>query len=127
LLLFSWPALGAQSLDSRWRALDDQELLQEAASVIEKLRLLNADLKKEASEALKKSKELSAGLEILRKELAESKKIRTELVTALKISEELWKSYGKEAEKEVHRRTTMAIGLGIAAGLGISWIATLIL
>lgn len=118
--------LGAQSSASKWQALDDQALLQEAASVIEKLKILNEDLRKEASEALMESRELSAGLVALRSELAESERMRRELVEALRISEELWRNCKKEAERKNFRRMLVGSGIGFGAGIGISFIAKMI-
>ncbi len=138
LLLFCLWALGAQSSDSKWEALDDQALLQEAASVIEKLKILNEDLKKEASEALRESRELSAQLKALRSEKeallkdleslqtalekskiesAESEKMQLELVTALRTSEASWRSYKEEVEAKILRARVS--GLVFELGLGI--------
>ena len=117
LLLFCSQALVAQSSDSKWQALDDLALLQEAASAIERLKLLNEDLKKEASEALKELKELSRSLKALKAELAESERMRMELVESLRRSEELWKNCEKEARNNNLRMMMVGIGIGTLVGI----------
>gem|GEM_PF-7050826 len=113
-------------MGSKWEALDDRALLQEAASVIEKLKILNEDLRKEASEALRESRELSAGLVVLRSELAESERMRRELVEALRISEELWRNYKREGWEKIIRGDLIGAGIvgivGIMAAIGIGFI-----
>jgi len=141
LLLFCLRALEAQSSGSKWQGLDDQVLLREAASMIEKLKSLNEALKKEASEALRESRELSARLEALKNEKeallkdmetlrkalevlkivsVESERMRLELVMALRISEASWRSYAREAERRIRRQMLVGIGIGFSLGLGVA-------
>lgn len=137
-LLFFSPPLQAEESVQTWQNLDTPALLQEAASIIARLKALNEQLKKEADEAGQESRMFSERLKALNderqsllKELAglretlETLKIesealdkqRTELAEALRISEASWKSYREEAEGKIARLKILGITLGTSTGI----------
>lgn len=117
LLFFCSSVLGAQSSATKWQALDDQQLLKAAASIIERLKTLNEDLKKEAAEALRESRELSSQLVALKSELAASEQAQKDLVEGWRRSEELWKSYKKEETKKSIKRALIIVGGTLIVGI----------
>lgn len=118
LLLLCLPL--AQALPLSWEELSTEELLQRAASSINELMILNSDLQEKIAKSLEHSKELEKQLETLTTSLAESERMRVDLVNTLKISEEYWKNYGEEVN--IKAKT---YGIFIGLGFGITLFAVI--
>lgn len=136
MLLYSLQQLSA--LPSDWRQLDTPSLLAEAALAIEKLKRLNEELRKEASESREQSEELANRLEALQREnearlknieslqaalgtlqtdWSESEKMRRELENALASLQASLKSCREEAKAKSRKAILRGFLIGASAGL----------